>query len=512
MRQELQRRVVLVQALALITVGCAGPRLTATPPTPIAPVVIVGAGLAGLVTAYELRKRGVDFVVLEQSERVGGRVQTVSWLDGASAEAVMEEYWEGSPAVPLLEELGLIERERDGDLAHSSVRIDGTIYPYQGDGARDAYLAGFLDASEREAFARFNASAVAVYEQLESTFFAGRPLPEELRALMRISLEEWVTRQSLPRKVAEWVRVTVEPEMAVEWDRISALDGIDELRLFLERSGRFGERNYHVPGGNRRFIEALVAKVGRERIQTSTRVTAIEQSEGGVKLRVLRHGSRYDVVEGRLAVVTAPLFALGRIQFTPALPDDVKNAVATTRFGTYVKILVGVTAAGFESTFKDGLETLTLLSDSEAGSIYDATADDALTAGADRILTLLIHGDTARRYTAMSADDARESAFTALENLFPGIAPHLTFAEVFPYPTAVAYWPLAEGRSRFDEAAQRLRKPIGRILIGGDSTENSHSEGAVRAAQRMARQILEHLPPSARRKSGGERAVSVPLN
>src|SRR6185295_352227 len=48
-------------------------------------VVIVGAGFAGLTTARELRKRGVDAVVLEARDRVGGRTWTVRkdgwWLD-----------------------------------------------------------------------------------------------------------------------------------------------------------------------------------------------------------------------------------------------------------------------------------------------------------------------------------------------------------------------------------------------------------------------------------------------
>ncbi len=41
-----------------------------------APVVIVGAGLAGLACATTLHRHGVDVLVLEASDRVGGRVRT----------------------------------------------------------------------------------------------------------------------------------------------------------------------------------------------------------------------------------------------------------------------------------------------------------------------------------------------------------------------------------------------------------------------------------------------------
>jgi monoamine oxidase len=84
----------------------------------------------------------------------------------------------------------------------------------------------------------------------------------------------------------------------------------------------------------------------------------------------------------------------------------------------------------------------------------------------------------------------REHAVASLEALFPGITPHVKLVELFVYPTAVAYWPLELGRSRYDALAQELRRPQGRVWIGGDTTENSHSEGAVQAAQRMAREIV----------------------
>src|SRR4051812_7198999 len=54
-------------------------RMTDRPTT----VAIIGAGVAGLSAAQRAHELGIDAIVLEASNRIGGRVQTVERADGS---------------------------------------------------------------------------------------------------------------------------------------------------------------------------------------------------------------------------------------------------------------------------------------------------------------------------------------------------------------------------------------------------------------------------------------------
>jgi protoporphyrinogen/coproporphyrinogen III oxidase len=80
-------------------------------PTPMTtPVVIVGAGIAGLSAAYEFHKRGVPFVLLEAGARAGG-VIFGEQVDGFVIDAGPDSLLIQKPeAIALCEELGLGSR------------------------------------------------------------------------------------------------------------------------------------------------------------------------------------------------------------------------------------------------------------------------------------------------------------------------------------------------------------------------------------------------------------------
>src|SRR4249919_522205 len=186
------------------------------------PVVVVGAGLAGLAVAADLAGLGIPCRVLESQARTGGRIHTVEFPDGVTAEAHMEEFWAGSPAYRLLRRFGLALVE---DTAHSSLVLDGELRVRRGEGARDDYLAGVFDAAERDAFLAWNARVRGVLQRLAGSEPDAPPV-SPLAALTRTSLRSYVQATASARRVAEWIRVVVESETAVEWDRIAALDGL----------------------------------------------------------------------------------------------------------------------------------------------------------------------------------------------------------------------------------------------------------------------------------------------
>lgn len=71
-------------------------------------IIIIGAGLSGLLTAYRLKKEGIPFKVLEARSRIGGRIHTLYGTNNTPIE--MGATWFGSQhnhLIALLKELGI---------------------------------------------------------------------------------------------------------------------------------------------------------------------------------------------------------------------------------------------------------------------------------------------------------------------------------------------------------------------------------------------------------------------
>src|ERR1700736_6532732 len=70
-------------------------------------VIVIGGGIAGLATAYELHQRGISFVLLEGTSRPGGVILSEAH-DGYTIDAGPDSLLVQKPAaIELCEEIGL---------------------------------------------------------------------------------------------------------------------------------------------------------------------------------------------------------------------------------------------------------------------------------------------------------------------------------------------------------------------------------------------------------------------
>jgi putative flavoprotein involved in K+ transport len=106
-----------------------------SPPVSQAPVVVVGAGAAGLATAAALREGGRDVTVFERADRVGaswaGRydslhLHTVRWLSGLPGVPIPRSYGKWVARDDLLQYLATYARKRslEPELGTTVTRID----------------------------------------------------------------------------------------------------------------------------------------------------------------------------------------------------------------------------------------------------------------------------------------------------------------------------------------------------------------------------------------------------
>jgi monoamine oxidase len=473
--------LLAVAVFGMGSVRAAPPKADARPS-----VVIIGAGLAGLTTAYKLKQAGIAYTLLESTPHIGGRVRTPAYPEQVSAEAGLEEFWGDNPLLDIFRELK-VPLEASAT-AFSSYRYQGKIIPFTQE-TNLAFIQSILSPGELTAYQQWDKQMAGYYAKLQT-----RPLDRSLADLQKVSFAEWVGKHSgLSDKIQNLIRIESEPEYATSWERISALEGIAEWHIFLSP----GTPSFHVIGGNQAGVDALADAVGREKIQLNTQATHVKSTAAGVEVTTTNVGSfAQKTFKADYVVSTVPLYRLFEIHFDPPLSAERVNAIQTQTWGAYftAHLILDKAAAQYWTVNKESI--LPIITDSPLGVIYGGNSPEKPQNNSVEILNFLVTGDFAEQFNARteSLDHVREQMSSNLEKLWPGISKHIIKWAFYRYhPRAIASWPV--GRSRFDAASDALRQPQGRVYLAGDFTEGTHSDGAARSAVRVVGQILAAQRP-----------------
>ncbi|WP_195849110.1 NAD(P)/FAD-dependent oxidoreductase [Arsenicicoccus cauae] len=138
-------------------------------------VIVVGAGLAGLRCATELQAHGLDVLVLEASDRVGGRIRT-DQVDGFLCDRGFQVLNPSYPRIRAdtdLDALGLQPFGRGAGVMHDrgrSLVADPIRHPGR---LLDTITSGYLDPGELLGLARWVIPALGRVERLAAAPDAG---------------------------------------------------------------------------------------------------------------------------------------------------------------------------------------------------------------------------------------------------------------------------------------------------------------------------------------------------
>jgi monoamine oxidase len=439
---------------------------------PVERVVVVGAGIAGLTVANALAHGGVECVVVEARDRIGGRLHTV--------------HLAGSPV-----DLG-------GSWIHTPVGNPMRAFAqHVGIPCRSANplpeLAGF-DCGEGR---RLSAAEVEASLSMQLEGFPGAVgrLLAELGpdASAADGIDAFVAGAGLApgpaRRARQALRGLIEGESADFTERQSLCWMWNEI----EYDGHyFGD----VPvGGYRRLVEAMAAGVD---LCLGVDVAEVIRSASGVRVRCGDGTSE----EGSHVVVTVPLGVLKRdgLRFSPALPPDRRAAIGRLGFGRYEKV-----ALRFDEPFwrAAGLPHAMIFPRDPGAPVVWVIGQDAF--GAGSVLVFQIFHSAAGYILGLTADDAAQWALGLLAEAIGSSPPAPVAVAVTswandPY-SGGAYTHIPPGAGPAD--ADLLGEPIGgRLLFAGEHTQSArmaYADGAMTSGIREAKRLLGrpsvHLGP-----------------
>lgn len=465
---------------------------TTPPPTPTPPpppvvkeppaettVAIVGGGLAGLVTAYELNKKGIAFHLLEASDMLGGRVQTAHYEGGLRAEYGLQEVWADNPLYEIMKELKL---DIDGkpEPPFSSMILDGKVHPFVQD-SNDEYFASMMNAKEVKQLKDWMAKATA----LRKLALKDGVKNHDVAKLQDMTFQKWIESFHMSKRVNDWIRLTIECELAQSWSVFSAVVGLIEFGYFLGD----GEPNYKVEGGNTTLIEALAKTAGRDSITTTATVQRVDRTGDGVVVSYLHQG-KMKTLKSRYVVVAVPPWRLHQIHFEPTLSKPKWDGINTLMRGSYTVVHMIVNKAHKKITYVDDVNPFPYLTDGVLGVIYGAQSE-APAESPNEVFAFLVHGNAAYAFHMQPREAKIKEMLAEMDKHWPGFSKHVVNTYVYTYhPGAISVWPA--GRSPIDEESEALRTPEdGKLWLAGDWLYSGHSDGAAKSALDASKAIAQ---------------------
>ena len=433
-------------------------------------VIVIGAGMAGIMATKTVHDAGVQVVCLEARDRVGGRTNTdrslgvsvdmgASWIHGPI----------GNPLTPLADQFGIGYGPTDflnrSGTAVNAYLPDGTLLNME-EYAQGQQLAQAAFAVIGNSLLHPLPMGIASYQDLLD---CGLPLPDDMTPSMRWGAIYWSA-------------------IRTQFSDASNLDQMDvTLRGYVKLPG---DDLLVYGGGYNAMTDRLAAGLD---IRTGIAVKRIVHDAMGVEVCTSAGTFR-----GSQVIVTVPLGILkaGTIMFTPPLPPEKADAIGRIGFGNYEKLWMR-----FDKFYwpKDR-QRFNYLSEGigDEPPLFQAWLNHGFYSG-EPVICSFHAGSRAKFVNQWSDGMLMERTLEVMERMFGE-----GFGRI-PAPTAYVRtgWqndPFSRGSYSFNQVGQQqgdrdlLRQPIGnRVFFAGEATHPAYYatvHGAYETGIRAAQDLL----------------------
>jgi monoamine oxidase len=447
-------------------------------------IIVVGAGLAGLSTAYELTQAGHDVTVLEAQLRPGGRVLTLRapFSDGLYAEV-------GAMHIPETHNLTLrytrlfnlpLDLEPPFNatslsyvrgkriVVNEGAKIEWPFAISEDDKKLD--VTGLLDKYE----------TAKAYEEI------GDPAAPEWSASALKKYDDVSYRDFLKRNGASDDVIAL---ATFGWDQLwgEGLETVSALTVLRDTASWLKARNnFRVHGGNDLLPRAFAERL-REQIHYGAPVVRIEQTDRDVRVSFQSGGTRNSMTADRI-VCAIPFSVLRTLEISPAFSAEKRKAVNELPYFSGARISIQCRRRFWADEGLDG----SVFTDSPLGWVFDATLGQL---GPRGILQCYAGGPNARRIMALSEEKRIAFVRDEMSRFYPAIGEYFEGGiskcwEEDPWERGASSW---YKPGQMAKLWPYVARPEGRIHFAGDHTSPyiRWMQGALHSGNRVAAEINE---------------------
>ena len=490
---------------ALVLAGCSKPspapqqqQSGGTPspaPAPSNPrggarIAIVGAGMAGLNTAYKLQKAGLTAKIFEGADRTGGRMFTRANLLGEGFTTELGGEFIDSNHEEMLALMQEFNLERIDVRAKEAASLKPETYFINGRHYTQAQAARAFVPLAKRIFKDYDAMEDVVDYKHEG---GGS-------AVDRQTLTQYFDKIGASGWLRELLEVAYVTEYGLDADEQSALNfvgliGTGDLENAKELVllGESDER-YKVRGGNQRVVDELAKRLDSQ-IQRRHRLEAIKSKGNGFTLTFQKDGGAVDE-DADIVVLAIPFTLLREVKMQVEMPDVKKRAIQELGYGTNAKVLVGFKSRVWEkqgysgATYSDELFQL-------------SWANSFLQPGTEGGITLYSGGKLGLDAGKGTIQEAVQRLMPGFNKAYPGSSAERNGKEArmhwptFPW-TKASYSAYKPGQWTTIAGAEGL--PVGNLFFAGEHCSydfQGYMNGAAQTGADTAKAVMAKVSGSA---------------